>query len=157
MHRFAQSIGFALFAIAIAFSPAPSLAMGNLWSSGGEEKLKQAVSAVEAKDYVGAINLLKDVLADDAKNADALNYMGYSYRKLGNYEQALSYYKKALAVKPDHRGANEYIGEAYLELKQPDMAKAHLDKLADICGVSCDEYRELKKAFDAYQAKGKSS
>jgi len=157
MYRFSKSAGVVLVVAALGFSSGAALGMGNSWSDSGDEKLKQAVTAVESKDYVGAINLLKDVLSGDAKNADALNYMGYSYRKLGNYERALAYYKRALNVKPDHRGANEYIGEAYLELKKPEMAKAHLDKLEKICGMSCAEYRELKKAFDDYQSKSRRS
>ena len=157
MYRFKESIVAALVASAIGFSSPAVLAMGNSWNDSSEEKLKQAIESVEKKDYVGAINLLKDVLSDDGENADALNYMGYSHRKLGNFENALSYYKKALAIKPDHRGANEYIGEAYLEMKKPDLAKAHLEKLATICGTSCDEYRELKKALDTYMASNKPS
>ena len=157
MPWFSRSFGMMLIVAALGFSSGVALAMGNSWSDSSDEKLKQAISAVESKDYVGAINLLKDVLSSDAKNADALNYMGYSYRKLGNYERALSYYKSALAVKPDHKGANEYIGEAYLEMKQPAMAKAHLDTLARLCDSSCDEYKALKKAFDDYQARNKQS
>lgn len=131
----------------------PVLAMG----SDVEKMLKEAVTAIEKKDYKQAITHLEEVLVDEEKNADALNYMGYSYRKLGNYDRALKYYKAALEVDPDHKGANEYIGEAYLELKQPAQAKIHLDRLAKICGPSCEEYRELKEAYDAYRAAGKQS
>ena len=131
----------------------PALAMGD----DVDKKLKDAVSAIEKKDYKGAIEHLEKALEDEDKNADALNYMGYSYRKLGNYDRALKYYMAALKVDPDHKGANEYIGEAYLELKQPAKAKVHLDRLAKFCGPSCEEYRELKEAFDAYRAAGKQS
>ncbi len=158
MHRFARSLGAVVVAATIGFAPFAAHAMGNHnWNESADERMKQAVAAIENKDYVGAINLLKEIVSDDDKNADAHNYLGYSYRKIGSYQNALLYYKKALAVKPDHRGANEYIGEAYLEMKQPDKAKPHLDRLAKICGPSCDEYKQLKKAFDDYQAKGKQS
>ena len=63
----------------------------------------------------------------------------------------------SLQINPDHKGANEYIGEAYLELKQPAKAKIHLDRLAKLCGPSCEEYRDLKQAFEAYRAAGKQS
>jgi len=123
----------------------------------GGGNLKDAVAAIEKMDYRGAIKHLEEALEVDNKNADALNYMGYSYRKLGNYDRALKFYKAALQISPDHKGANEYIGEAYLELKQAAKAKIHLDRLAKLCGPSCEEYRELKEAFEAYVAAGKQS
>ena len=157
MRRFSKSAGILLVAATIGLSSGIALGMGSSWGDSSDDKMKQAIKAVESKDYVGAINLLKDVLSGDAKNADALNYMGYSYRKIGNYERAMAFYKQALDVKPDHKGANEYIGEAYLEMKKPEMAKVYLDKLAKICGMDCDEYKELKKALDDYEAKNKQS
>ena len=132
---------------------APVLAAG----SDVDENLTSAVTAIEKKDYAGAIEYLKEVLDEEGRNADALNYMGYSYRKLGNYERAIKFYLAALDVNPRHKGANEYIGEAYLELKQPAKAKTYLDRLAKICGPSCEEYRDLKAAFDAYRVAGKQS
>lgn len=140
----------------LLMSPAPILAMGgDAPDTGGQDKYSEAVQAVKAKDFKTAIRLLREVIADDSTNADALNYLGYSLRKTGDYDQALKFYWRALAQKPDHRGANEYIGEAYLELNQPVKAKEHLDRLARICGPDCEEYRVLKKAWDAYQAKMK--
>ena len=132
----------------------PVLAMGD---DDVEGKLKDAVAAIEKKDYRGAIKHLEEALEVEDKNADALNYMGYSYRKLDNYDRALKFYKAALQIDPDHKGANEYIGEAYLELKQPAKAKIHLERLAKLCGPSCEEYRDLKQAFEAYRAAGKQS
>jgi len=150
-----------LFAAALAIvllgTALPAGAMGPDPAESAAAKYKEAVTAVKSWQYRKAISLLQDVLETDARNADALNYMGYSHRKLGDYKQALTYYQRALAIAPDHRGANEYIGEAYLELKQPDKAKAHLDRLARICGPGCEEYAELKKAFDAYMGTGKQS
>ncbi len=141
-----------------ALNAGPTLAMGN--SDPAEkaaENYKDAVSAVKNKDYSEAIDKLKEVLEGDSRNADALNYMGYSYRKLGKFDQAFNFYTQALKVDPDHKGANEYIGEAYLEQNQPAKAKLHLDRLAKICNSSCEEYTELKKAMDAWQAKQKRS
>jgi tetratricopeptide (TPR) repeat protein len=142
-------------AAAIMASAVPAFAMGSGASDDAGDKYKDAVSAVEHKDYKGAIALLKDVLDSDGRNADALNYMGYSYRKLGNYDLALAYYKKALAVDPDHKGANEYLGEAYLEMKQPTLADAQLARLQTICGTDCDAYKQLKTAIDGFRKTGK--
>jgi tetratricopeptide (TPR) repeat protein len=121
------------------------------------EDYKEAVSTVKNKDYDEAIDKLKEVLEADSRNADALNYMGFSYRKLGKYDQAFNYYTRALKVDGDHKGAHEYIGEAYLEKNQPAKAKKHLDRLAKLCNSSCEEYTELKKAWDKWQAKQKRS
>lgn len=147
----------ALAVLFVAAATLPAHAMGPDPEEVAAEKLKEAIAAVKAWDYRRAIPLLEEVLDADARNADALNYMGYSFRKMGDYQKALTYYQRALAVSPNHKGANEYIGEAYLELKQPDKARAHLDRLSRICGPDCEEYQELKKAFDAYRAKEKQS
>ena len=87
-------------------------------------------------------------------NADALNYLGFSYRKMGEMDEALEYYNKALAINPDHKGANEYLGELYLEMNNLDKAQERLAKLHDICGGGgCEEYADLKEQIDTYKAK----
>ena len=138
-------------------APLPAGAMGPDPAETAEQNYKDAVAAVKSWKYREAIALLDKVLKENPRNADALNYLGYSHRKLGDYVRALAFYQRALDVEPDHRGANEYIGEAYLELKQPEKARLHLDRLARICGPDCEEYKELKKAFDAFPASGKHS
>lgn len=114
-----------------------------------------AVRAVKKEDYRGAIGYLTRVLADDSKNADALNYMGYSHRKLGDFSNAIAFYTRALTVDPDHRAANEYLGEAYLQINDLPKAEIHLGRLYAICGVSCEEYHELAAAVEAYKANRK--
>jgi len=156
MKRFSNSIG-AITLTALLLGAGPALSMGGGFGDDPAAKYKEAVEAVEAKKYDDAIKSLEAVLEDDGRNADALNYMGFSYRKLGRYELALNFYTRALKVNPDHKGANEYIGEAYLELNQPEKAKTHLDRLAKLCNSSCEEYDGLKKAWDAWQAKQKRS
>ena len=74
---------------------------------------------IEARDYAGALPLLQQVVAKDAKNADAYNLMGFATRKSGNPSGSLQYYQQALAIDAKHLGAHEYVGEAYLMLDQP--------------------------------------
>ena len=81
-----------------------------------------------------------------------LNYLGFSHRKLGNYEEAERYYLRALEIEPEHRGANEYIGELYLETDRPELAEERLQVLDDACFFGCEEYDELKEAIEAYKA-----
>ncbi|MEK9721857.1 MAG: tetratricopeptide repeat protein, partial [Rhodospirillaceae bacterium] len=102
-----------------------------------------------------ALGHLEKALAEDMQDADTLNYMGYSYRKLKQFDKALAAYRKALAIKPEHRGANEYIGELYLETGQLEKAKERLKVLDSACFFGCEEYDTLKKAIAAYEAKRK--
>jgi tetratricopeptide (TPR) repeat protein len=73
--------------------------------------------------------------------------MGFTYRKTGHTDEALDYYNRALNLEPKHLGANEYLGELYLELKQPDKAKERLAVLKAACG-DCEEYQDLKTKID---------
>ena len=101
--------------------------------------------------YKAAIVFLKKSIANDPKNADAFNMLGYSNRKLGKNEEAFKYYNKALSLDPRHRGTHEYIGRLYLNLSQPDKAKMHLDKLDSICFSVCDEYVTLEEAIKDFK------
>jgi Flp pilus assembly protein TadD len=111
---------------------------------------------VEEGKYAEAIPLLEQVVAKDAKNADALNDLGYSNRQVGNTDAALTHYQAALALEPRHRGANEYLGELYLTLGDVAKAEERLEVLDGACFFGCDEYTELKNAIAAYRAKAGS-
>jgi tetratricopeptide (TPR) repeat protein len=112
---------------------------------------KQASAKVDAKDYRGAMPILDKIIAKDPRNPDALNLMGFCERKLGNTDEALEYYEKALAIKPNHVGANEYLGELYLELKNLPKAEERLKVLAKACN-GCEEQQELAEKVDDYKA-----
>lgn len=117
------------------------------------ENYQDAVRAVESKDYRKAIALLNKVIDEKPRHPDALNYLGYSHRKLGDYALGVTYYKKALSLEADHLGANEYLGQAYVELGNLAGAESQLASLAKICGMDCDEYKSLKQALDAAKAR----
>lgn len=108
--------------------------------------------AVKAKEYAKAIPLLQQVINNDPRDADAYNLLGYSYRKTGNAQSALSYYQRALQIDPNHRGANEYLGQLYVEMKDLGKAEERLLKLAQLCQQRCEEYRDLKDAIDKAKA-----
>jgi Tfp pilus assembly protein PilF len=111
--------------------------------------LASAQQKIDAGDYRGAIPILTDIVKADPNNADALNLMGFSLRKTGQTDLALQYYNKALALMPKHLGANEYLGELYVELGQMDKAKERLAVLQAACG-NCEQERDLT----AFIAKG---
>ncbi|MES2383591.1 MAG: tetratricopeptide repeat protein [Pseudomonadota bacterium] len=104
--------------------------------------------ALEAKKWADAASSFSKVVAQNPKNADAWNYLGYYSRWLGKYDEAFSAYGKALALDPKHRGALEYSGIAYLKTGQKAQAEAQLAKLQLIC-TSCEETTDLAKAIAA--------
>jgi len=108
--------------------------------------------AIDAKDWNMAIDHMTKVVEKDPKNADAFNYLGFAHRQMGDYETAFSDYGKALAINPEHKGANEYIGEAYLKTGNLSMAEQHLAKLDEICTFGCAEYTLLKRKVAEFKA-----
>lgn len=109
-----------------------------------------ARQSIEAKDWEKALYRLKYVKADDA---DVYNLTGYANRKLGKFDEAFRNYKLALEKDPNHRGAHEYVGEAYLLTNNPTMAEQHLAALERICGKSCEEYKDLEREIAEYRKK----
>jgi tetratricopeptide (TPR) repeat protein len=107
--------------------------------------------AIEAKDWNAAAAAFEKVVKRDPKNADAYNLLGYSDRWLGKMDESFAAYGRALAIEPNHRGAHEYIGVAYLKVKQPAKAEEHLARLEKICGKNCEEYKDLAKAVAEYK------
>ena len=111
---------------------------------------RTAVKAVEAANYATAITLLNGVIAGYPDNANAYNYLGYANRKQNRFEAAHKHYSKALELNPKHLGANEYMGELYLDMGQVGGAEQRLAVLRKICRTSCEEYDELKLEIDKY-------
>ena len=111
----------------------------------------QAQTAINQQDFQGAVSHLNNVLATQPNNPDVLNLMGFSKRKMGDQTGAMEYYDKALSLQPNHIGANEYLGELYLELKQLAKAQERLDVLQQVCG-NCEEYGELKEKIEQYKS-----
>jgi tetratricopeptide (TPR) repeat protein len=115
-----------------------------------------AVTAIKRGDFAAAARRLEGVVARDAGNADALNWLAYAIRKGGDPARSIPIYQKALALDPRHRGAHEYIGEAYLALNDVAKAREHLAALNRLCFFPCGEYRDLKKAVEDYE-KGRAA
>jgi tetratricopeptide (TPR) repeat protein len=113
--------------------------------------LAAAVQAIDTKQYARAIPMLEDVVKRQPQNADAHNWLAYAVRKNGDPAKSIPIYQKALALDPKHRGAHEYIGEAYLALDDLPKAKEHLARLSRLCLFGCEQYTDLKKAVEAYE------
>ena len=97
------------------------------------------------KRYQRAQKLLIKANKKKPKNADTLNYLGFTTRKLGNFEQGEKYYLQGLGINPKHIGINEYLGELYVVTNRVDLAKQRLEVLKD---CNCEEYSELEAVIN---------
>lgn len=102
---------------------------------------------VAKKNFTAAFAALKIADKDFANNADINNLLGYTARNLKQYANAAAYYTKALKIDPNHLGALEYQGELFMLTKKSAQAKKNLAKLKSLCGLTCEEYLDLKKAI----------
>ena len=112
-------------------------------------KLVKRAGKLEKKDktekakklYSQAFDKLEKAYKSDKKNPDILNYMGFTTRKIGNFEKAEKYYLEGLNLKPNHNGINEYLGELYVQTNRLDKANERLNVLKS---CNCKEYGELE-------------
>ena len=111
------------------------------------ELYTQGWQLAKAGEYDWAIEVLSAV--KDQNNPDVLNMLGYSNRKAGRIELGISYYAKALTLKPDFVRAREYLGEGYVAAGKLDLAKFQLGEIEKICGTTCEEYEDLSKVINA--------
>ena len=110
------------------------------------KKYEQKEKADKAKkNYKKAQKLLIKSNDKNPNNADTLNYLGFTTRKLGDYENGEKYYLQGLAIEPNHKGINEYLGELYVVTNRIDLAKKRLDVLK---ACNCEEYDELKEVIE---------
>jgi len=97
------------------------------------------------KKYKQAQKLLFKSNNKKPNNADTLNYLGFTTRKLGDYENGEKYYLKGLEIEPNHVGINEYLGELYVVTNRIDLANERLKVLKN---CNCEEYNELKEIIN---------
>ncbi|MDB4249912.1 hypothetical protein N9806_00115 [Candidatus Pelagibacter sp.] len=97
------------------------------------------------KRYAKAQKLLIKSNKKKPLQADTLNYLGFTTRKLGDYEGGEKFYLQGLQIEPNHNGINEYLGELYVTTNRMDMAKERLEVLKT---CNCEEYKELKEIID---------
>ena len=110
----------------------------------------EAKTLVKNKKFDKAVAMLEELLKDskNSSNPDILNDYAYSLRNLKQYEKAEKFYLAALKINPKHAGANEYLGELYLQTKRPEEAKKRLEVLKT---CNCEEYKELKEKIEKYK------
>ena len=142
-------------------------AVTSVLAAGGEESstqsgsapqdpvLEKVIAANAQKDWQQSGSILREALAKDPANADYHNLYAYAIRKGANpnVDLVFKHYNEALRIEPKHRGAHEYIGEAYLMVGNLAKAKEHLAALDRLCFFGCDEYSMLKKAIAEFEAR----
>lgn len=111
-----------------------------------------ALKLIHQERYADAMPYLDKAAAQHPHNADILNYLGYTHRMVGDYPGSLAWYQKALTEDPDHKGAHEYLGELYLNMRDVASARAQLAELVRLCPNDCDERDVLTKSIDTYVA-----
>ena len=97
------------------------------------------------KKYEKAQKLLIKSNKKTPGKADTLNYLGFTTRKLGDYENGEKYYLMGLKINPNHTGINEYLGELYIATNRIDLAKERLGVLEN---CDCEEYNQLKDIIE---------
>ena len=97
------------------------------------------------KRYEKALKLLVKANKEKPNQADTLNYLGFTNRKLGDYKNGEKYYLLGLKIDPTHKGINEYLGELYFVTNRIGLAKERLSVLKN---CNCEEYDELKEIIE---------
>jgi tetratricopeptide (TPR) repeat protein len=164
----ARCLVMAAFTVMLASAPAVAVMSGGKSEQPppGDDDYAQGKAAFEQEDWQGVVDHMTSAIAQRPWHDDAHNLLGFAYRKLGDYDRALEAYDRALELNPHHRGALEYLGEAYLELDRPELAEEMLDRLAAECQriavaaserawqSDCEEWQDLNEAYEAYVADG---
>jgi tetratricopeptide (TPR) repeat protein len=172
MRKFARILTLAMFSTALVVAPLATKAYANpdndapppsSTKSKGKKKSSQLNPSIEdaalakgyrtayatiydRNDYTSAIEQLKALGHDDI--AAVANLIGYSYRKLGDYKVSQIWYERALQADPNHVRTWQYYGLWQLEQGNRDQAQYHLNKIGQICGTDCAEYRSLAAALE---------
>ena len=117
-------------------------------AAAGDAAYVQAVSLINEKRYAEALTALRDAQAVFGPHPDIITYQGYTWRKLGDAVRAEAYYREALAIAPNHRGATEYYGELKVERGDIKGARLMLASLERSCAFGCAEAEELRRWID---------
>ena len=102
------------------------------------------------KRYEKAKKLLVQSNKNFPNKPDTLNYLGFTTRKLGDFENGEKFYLQGLKIDPKHTGINEYLGELYVATNRHNLAVERLEVLKD---CNCKEYDQLKAVIAGEKSK----
>jgi tetratricopeptide (TPR) repeat protein len=110
-----------------------------------KERAKQLAKA--KSQYEDSIDDYKKAIGYDMTSYQAMNEMGYAYRKTGDYEMAVKAYNTALTVRPNFTAAIEYRAEAFLAMAQYEQVK---DSYLALIRTDQGEAAALMQAMEAW-------
>lgn len=119
----------------------------------GDADFDAGLRAIKVAQWAEALRHLDAAAKRHGRSADVFNLLGFAHRKLGQLPASFRNYQRALELDPAHRGAHEYIGEAWLMQGNVMRARHHLRELEALCRADCSEYRELARAIREFEAK----
>lgn len=140
-----------VFAVAIVLATSPARAASSEPAT-DVPGMAEATKLIEQEKYADAVPHLKTANTKVPTNADVLNLLGYTHRKLGKFDEAQDYYERALKIDAGHKGALNYLGQLYLETGRPEKAKEMLARLDKACFFGCKEFDWLKQAVASGKA-----
>lgn len=111
----------------------------------GRVAYAEAVGLINQERFAEGLDALARAQTAVGPHPDVLNYMGFASRKLGRFDDALAYYSEALAIDPNHLGANEYLGELYIQMGDFGRARRQLARLDQLCAYGCAQREELAR------------
>jgi len=114
-----------------------------------EADYELARSLIREKRYAEALAPLDRLRKDFARQAEVHSLTGFVLRKTGRLDEAFAHYREALTLDPTHRGANEYLGELFVQTGHIDLAKQQLSILQSLCPSGCEEAEDLDQAITA--------
>ena len=118
-----------------------------------DEILAKGYWLAKTGDYAKALAVLRS--HPDQGDAGVLTMIGFATRHLGRVDEALGYYERALVKAPLMTNTRQYLGEAYLQKRDLEHAKAELSRIAQICGnEACQDFRDLASKIAAYEIRG---
>ena len=125
--------------------PTTKFDIGEKWISKAKKLEKKNKEDKAKKAYEKAIKKLLEANYQNPGDPDTLNLLGFSHRKIGDYENAEIYYAMGLEIDPKHVGINEYMGELFVATNRMSEAKK---RLAVLESCNCKEYNELKQVIE---------
>ena len=123
---------------------------GGRTSMNNEDLYAAGYYLAKAGEYNDALEFLN--AGTDKRDVRFLTMIGYANRKMGKVDEGMSYYMQALALDPNSVTTREYLGEAYLQIKDLPKAEAQLTEIQSRCGLTCESYTQLKTEIAKYQA-----
>lgn len=126
--------------------------MGQWWRQDAEDAYALGYWLAKTGEYREALDVLS--AAADPSDPRVLTMTGFVLRKLGDMDKALGFYSRALAANPDLTTARQYLGEAYLDRREPAKAREQLAEIGKRCGAGCEEYLALAGAIAGFERAG---